>query len=109
MLTWNVYCDDFNNKRIETMNVFEHYRFWEDCIKNKQKNTNKEAFIKQLRSDLMYYFWSKCEWEIILTSWPPRNDFDDEKIDVFDQIELNWDKFTDYVWENRKEIKKEKE
>ena len=38
MLTWNVYYEDFNRKNIKTFNIFEHYRFWEDCIKNKRKN-----------------------------------------------------------------------
>lgn len=108
MLTWNVYYENFNTRRIETHNVFNHYRFWEDCIKNVKKNKdNKEAFEKQLKQDLQYYYWSKSEWEIILSAWPSRKDFDEEKIDVFDQIYLNWDKFADYVWENRSNIKKE--
>ena len=108
MLTWNVYYENFNARRIETHNVFNHYRFWEDCIKNVKKNKDdREAFEEQLKQDLQYYYWSKTEWEIILSAWPPRKEFDEEKIDVFDQIYLNWDKFVDYVWENRKDIKKE--
>ena len=108
MLTWNVYYEDFNRKNIKTFNIFEHYSFWEDCIKNKRKNKNdKDSFVKQLRQDLMYYFWSRSEWEIILTSWPERKDFKEKKIDVCDQIELNWDRFVDYVWNNIKDIKKE--
>lgn len=108
MLTWNIYYENFNAKRIETFNIFSHYRFWEDCIENKKKNKkDKDNFVKQLRQDLMYYFWSKCEWEIVLTSWPERKDFKDKKIDVFEQIELNWDRFVDYVWNNIKDIKKE--
>lgn len=108
MLTWNVYYENFNAGRIETYNVFNHYRFWDDCIKNVKKNKeDRKAFEEQLRRDLMYYYWSKCEWEIILSAWPARKNFHEEKIDVFDQIYLNWDKFTDYVWENRNNIKKE--
>ena len=108
MLIWNVYYEDFNKKNIKTFNIFEHYRFWEDCIKNKKKNKkDKDNFVKQLRQDLMYYFWSKTEWEIILTSWPERKDFEEKKIDVCDQIELNWNRFVDYVWNNIKDIKKE--
>ena len=30
-----------------------------------------EVLAEQLKSELMYYFWSKSECEIILTSWPP--------------------------------------
>lgn len=103
-----MYYENFNARRIEIHNVFKHYRFWEDCIKNVKKNkNNREAFEEQLKKDLMYYYWSKCEWEIILSAWPSRKNFNEEKIDVFDQINLNWDRFADYVWENRKDIKKE--
>ena len=106
MLTWNVWYEDFNGKRIRTMNVFTHGRFYDDCIKNVKKNKeDKDAFSTQLLRDLRYYFWSKCEWEIILTSWPERKDFNDYKVDIAEQIELNWDKFVNYIWENRKELK----
>ena len=108
MLMWNVYYADFNEGRIKTMNVFEHYRFWEDCIKNVKKNKNdKEAFEKQLLKDLMYYYWSKCEWEIVIEHFPPSSRTEARKVDVFNQISLNWNIFINYVWDNRKEIKKE--
>lgn len=45
---------------------------------------------------MKYYFWSKCEWEIIICPWVGKAD--DIKIDVYDQLMLNWDKFVDYVW-----------
>lgn len=104
VLTWNVYYENFNGKRIEIHNIFNHYRFWEDCIKNVKKNKdNRKNFEEQLKKDLQYYYWSKSEWEIILTSW--QKNFNEEKIDVFEQVKLNWDKFADYVWANRKELK----
>jgi hypothetical protein len=53
----------------------------------------------------MYYFWSKAEWEIIISSWPNR-DNDELKIDVFDQVMLNWEAFVDYCWSNKKKILK---
>ena len=75
----------------------------------------------------MYHFWSKSEWEIALTDWPTHIDVKEvarlqkeldehfgrwnrepysidvhlrvaEKIDVFDQVMLNWDIFIDYLW-----------
>ena len=42
---------------------------------------DKDTFAEKLKIELAYYFWSKCEWEIILSSWPPREDFKEEKID----------------------------
>ena len=109
MLTWNVYVGEFNERRIKVFNIFNHYYFYEDCLKNKRKNgKDKEKFLDELRRDLMYYYWSKCEWEIILQHWPPREDFHDEKIDVYKQVMINWDIFADYVWNNLKELKPKK-
>lgn len=107
MLEWYVYVGDFNGRRIETHNVFDHIRFMEDCKKNARKNyADKDAFLETLRRDLMYYYWSKCEWEIILQSWPPSDRFNDEKIDVYDQIRLNWGIFSEYVWSHVGELKR---
>jgi len=105
MLTWNVFIEDFNKKRIEVHNVFEHGRFLEDCKRALKKHgNNREQFAKEIRSDLMYYYCSKCEWEIVLTSWPQRKYFEDKKIDVYEQVMLNWQRFIDYVWNNRAEL-----
>ena len=107
MLVWNVYVGNFNSGLIESHNVFDHWRFLEDCRKNAKKNGgDKDAFAEQLRRDLMYYYWSKCEWEIIIDHWPHCDRFRDEKVDVYDQVRLNWDKFVDYVWQNIGELKK---
>lgn len=46
----------------------------------------------------MYYFWSKCEWEIILSDFPPSDRFKKKKVDVYEQVMLNWDKFINYLW-----------
>lgn len=110
MLSWNVYYEDFNRKNIKAFNIFDHWKFWDDCVTNAKKNKDdKDSFAERLIRDLQYYFWSKCEWEIVLTSWPERKDFNNKKIDVYDQVCLNMEKFIDYVWENRKELKKKKE
>lgn len=104
MLEWNVYVDDFNKKEIVVHNIFNHYFFVEDLKKIIKKYTDKKEFSEQVRKILMYYYWSKCEWEIILQGWPCTKDFKEEKIDVYDQIMLNWNRFIDYVLENKSEI-----
>jgi hypothetical protein len=106
MLEWNVYVGDFNGKRIETDNVFDHAGFVRDCQETYKKHKDdKGAFLEAVRRSLMYYFWSKCEWEIIISHWPPRKDAQDLKIDVYDQVMLNWPIFSEYVWNNRDEFK----
>lgn len=92
---------------------------------------NRENFEAEIKRYLMYYFWGKAEHEIILTSWPPHIDAQRElprlvkekeeatakghnryyldvhlpvaeKIDIYDQVMMNWKHFIDYLW-NEKE------
>lgn len=61
-----------------------------------QEKLNKEDFSEKLKREIMYYFWSKCEYEIILSPWTGRAD--DIKIDIYDQIMMNFGRFVDYCW-----------
>ena len=106
MLEWYVYLEDINKRIIITYNVFNHYSFCEDLKKIIKKYKTIEDFSKELKRICMYYFWSKCEYEIILTCWPKWDKFKEEKIDVYSQLNLNWDKFVNYIWDNKKEILK---
>lgn len=82
----------------------------------------REVLEKRLRQDLMYMFWSKSEYEIVLTSWPPYITADvvdsikqrtiggkyrepvslevARKIDMYDQVAINWEPFIQYIWNN---------
>lgn len=98
-LEWNVIEYNINSRSLDVYNVFWHFGFLNDTKKNAKKNKdNKEEFLSNLKRDAMYYFWSKCEWEIVVSSWPTGDA--EEKIDVYDQLAFNWDKFSEYVWEN---------
>lgn len=152
MLTWNVYVEDINRHEIVPYNVFDHGSFYRDVyklVKAYRKNT-KEAlkpseakkflneFKNNVRGELMYYFWSKCEWEIVTASWPVDITLDEltnlnrqlekdrmqysrdpkvlyvnprvgEKIDVYDQVMLNFDAFIEYILGRLKEFKKPRE
>lgn len=119
MLQWNVFIHDFNGRRIETYNIFNHYTLCRQLAKvarqrkkgedGKRHAITREEFIKELRSWCMYCFWSKCEWETVIGPLICRDgEFDKEakKIDVFDQIEMNFDVFADYVWDHIGEVRK---
>lgn len=134
-LVYNVYFEDFNERKIVIYNIFSHYRFYDSLLKIKKENADDfDAFAADVKASLLYYFWSKSEYEIILTSWPPyveaeeldrlvseRDDFVkkngffyrnhvnlsvEEKIDIYDQVLLNWDIFIKYLWDNKDLIKK---
>ena len=98
-LQWNVIIGDFNHKEIETYNIFDHYYFKEDCDKAwKKYATDFKSFSKEVRSSMMYYFWSKCEWEVVVSHWPQSERFNDKKIDVYEQVMMNWNVFIVYLW-----------
>ena len=108
-MEWNVYVENFNTRRIEKYNIFKHYSFLKDCVKfAKIKDITKQEFAEKVKRSLSYFFWCKCEWEIILSAWPPREDFREEKIDVYSQVCLNFDIFIDYLWNHKQELIKEK-
>lgn len=110
MIHWNVYVENINGKRIEKCDIFSHGNHIKEIAKLLKKHVDdKLAFADGLRTEMMYHYWSRCEWEIILTSWPPSKDgtFEGEKIDVFDQLSMNWDVFVDYIWDHRKEVIRE--
>ena len=58
-----------------------------------------EAYEQILNRECMYYYWSKCEWEVIVSAWPPR-DGSDKKIDVYSQLKANWELFKNIVIED---------
>jgi len=99
-MQWYVFVENFNGKKVEKYNIFEHERFAEDVKKIYKKYKNDfDSFSIEVRKSLMYYFWSKCEWEIILSGWPSRDDFCEKKIDVFEQVNMNYEVFIKYVWD----------
>ena len=126
MLSWKVimedkgkivYYDIFENNYLENLakrlkELCPVFQNWSDAFRQKLKNR----------------YWSKSEYEIIVTSWPPyikTQDIDKlkervierektfgtkpqrvtimpevvRKIDIFEQLEANWGPFTKYVWE----------
>ena len=135
-LEWNVYRHSVNSKKIEQFNIFEHGRFLEDVKKDLKKCETKEEFADKLRGNLAYYYWGKCEWEVVISSFPVRikkeelerlNDTFkkdseryghepysmwacpdvDMKVDIYEQVRLNWDIFVDYVWSHKRSKKNE--
>lgn len=100
-LKWNVYYHSINSKEIKTFNIFEHGGFNHDVEKYLKKYKNKEEFADKLKSSLMYYFWCKSEWEIIISPWCGGRGTEDIKVDVYEQVMSNWEIFVDYVWNSK--------
>ena len=59
------------------------------------------AVEKKLDRLCSYYFWSKCEYEVIVSPWPPR-ERSDRQIDIYTQLKENWDIFKELVFRELK-------
>ena len=104
-MTWNVFTFDFNTKKLNIYNVLSHTLFVESVEKRAKELYGDNLpdytkFKEYVRLELQYYFWSKCEYEVILSAWPPNNNIEEEKIDVYDQVMLNFEQFYRYLYYN---------
>ena len=97
-LTWNVYYHYFNGGKVEKFNIFDHWKFNDDVHEDLLTISNKVEFAKRLRSHLFYFFNSKCEWEVLICPWVGNKDKGTIKVDVYDQVMMNFDIFLEYVW-----------
>lgn len=97
-LEWNVFYVNISTDEISVLNVFDHSRFRSDAEKYLKKCKTKEELANELRSSLMCCYWSKFEWEILLSPLNQREQDKAKKIDVFRQVEINWNAFMDYMW-----------
>lgn len=93
--TWNVFIVD---DEVKQFNIFDHSHFFKECCKAfAECKHDKDVFAKMVESELRYWYWSKCEWELIISGFV-RNNIE-RKIDVYEQVMLNWDRFIDYLWD----------
>ena len=104
-MKWNVIRFDFNKKNFVTYNILSK-RFIEEINNETKDIKNKKDFSDRLKLICMSIFWKRTEWEIIIKEWCGGDNPKEMKVDVFDQLFLNWDRFVDYLWDN---LKKEKE
>ena len=101
---WTAFYHSWSNDTIRIFNIFDHCSFRDDVKKAAKKYKTKEEFAKELRRSLLYYYWSKCEWEVLISPWISHHNDRDIKVDVYWQVMNNWDIFLDYVWGNRKKL-----
>lgn len=102
-LEWNVFYYDINRNKITTYNIFRYGRFNKYVEKAFETSKTKEEFAKILRRELMYYFWSKAEWELVieldednhifLIPWCGCRNPEEVKIDITNDTSFDWSGF----------------
>ena len=128
-MTWNVFCENINRKEIVKYNIFNHSGFANEVDELIKEDVTRDEFDEKLRMILFYYFGSKAEYEVVITSWVPhisKEEFDrlnieyekhnqqwgyypyalsiepdvGRKVDIYSQVMMNWEQFVEYVWNN---------
>ena len=137
-MSWPVKNFNMNSQTIEDYDILKHR---EDCIKQlKKKCAAKEEFAEELKHEMMWQYWSRSEYELIievaednhvlLSPWvgcrePKKvkidvtddDSFDwrgfaeyhvdkqlyknEAKIDIYNQLQWQWNNFVDYCWNYR--------
>lgn len=88
---------------ITTYNIFNNLSFMAGLMDLKARFKKDKSIVlkEQVKRLLMYSFWSKAEYEIIIKSLFEK---EEHKIDVYEQVMLNYDVFYDYLMNNWKQI-----
>ena len=100
-LSWLVVEYDRNANKIQYYDILEYRE--DDIKKMKKKHKTKEEFAEALRREMMWRYWSKCEWEliirltedgrVILGPWAGCRNPDEVEIDVTDITNFDWKSF----------------
>lgn len=97
MKSWYVYIVDFNSTKLQQYDVMPYFL---GCARQQKfESSDLEECKKFIKKEGMDMFWARCEWEILISTWPSVRDkyF---KIDVWDQINMNLDVFATVFIEN---------
>lgn len=114
-LVWNVYRFSLAGDKVVVYNIFNHLGFADGMQKIIKKKYDRSAFANEVKSELIYHFCGKYQHEItisktandepndeneILVSHYPRYSDSkyDMRIDVYEQVMLNFDAFIDYIY-----------
>ena len=108
---------DFNDGKIKPIEVLEgvfdeiftekgaiskkHFCTYDKKTYKSVLITTKEHLKEFVVRNLMYRFWSKCEWEMVVVDCPNRDAVEDSrphKVDVYSQLEPNMNLIVDLVW-----------
>ena len=97
---------DFNTDNLVEYDVLPYFR---DCYKNLTKSkrpSTVDEWKEFVKGKGMYMFWSRCQYEIIVTGWAQQKN--EAKVDGWRQINMNLDVRVKILMEEFESAKKGK-
>lgn len=103
-MEWYVLNYNFNLKKIEPINIFNYGNLLEEIKEIYKEYIERkediEFFENKINSQLLYYFWSRREYEISVGDLFEKDLEKYEKIDVYYQVKMNFKAFIEYLLNN---------
>lgn len=91
--------ENINAKEFEKYDVMPYLiRCYDEVKRKKTKPTTFDEFKEFVKDNSTYMYWARCQYEVVLQSWPCGNH--DKKIDVHWQLMMNLDLVTRLLMEN---------
>lgn len=78
---------DINNHEVIPYDIMPYLIRCYKETKTKERPTTKEEFMKFIDKKSMYQWWSRCEYEILISNWPGNENL--EKWDIYKQVKMN--------------------
>lgn len=94
--TFNVIVE--RNNTFVPYNVIPHLLYRYNMSSKKLRPTTYEEVKKFIIEESKYQWWARCEYEIILSSWPTKKV--EEKWDVHKQVMMNIDIITKIIMDS---------
>jgi hypothetical protein len=97
----------FSNGKIREYDILPYFRdSWKEKYNKEEKEKIKTAKSKARRMQLFtawvrgrsrYMFWARCEWEMLIGSWPYGSKNINDQMKVFMSEERDLDKYNDRI------------
>lgn len=97
--SWLVWNWNFTSDALVEYDVVPVFLRALKAAKKADRPKTKGEFGEFLRREAAYCFRAKCEYEMIVHGWPRREN--DEKVDAYQQLRLNWDAFVEAFWKSK--------
>ena len=102
-MKWNVILKAGDSAKFKPYNIFDCEAFRLSIEELFKKKYPKEHFLLELDRETDYFFHAQIEWEMIfppmdITEHGKYNALTWYKIDVYEQLRVNWERFADYMW-----------
>lgn len=106
--SWKVCIFDINSNKLVDYDILKHR---EKFVKDLKKScSTKEEFVDRFFRDLMWQYWSRCEYELLIyienervfvQPWVGCTDPEEARVDVTEFPNFNWQAFAELMIYNK--------